>query len=416
MMLIILFALLTAHADQVAAYVGDDVILESEVMENMYFLANDPRIREMFQESEELREYVLDELISQRLVLIEAEQESITVSTREINEAVEWQIEKVKEQYPSEADFFKALEKQGLTVDDLRRNYERSAKTQLTMERLIQKKFSDITISPIAVKRFYEEHKDSIAVRPGRVKLSHILLVIRPSEDALKKGFNKALDVYKLLLAGGDFSVLAEEFSDDENSKYKGGMLGKIKKGETLEEFEAAVFDLKPGVVSQPIPTRFGYHIVEVLNKGKDWVLARQILIKVGITRADTLRYQRLGEKLCELVRQGADFDSLAKEYSNAAEIDIGEFYVNQLSPPLDSIVENLKEGELSQPILTPIGYHLIYLKEKIPGKTLTFEDMREYIMKYLQDQELQKRFAKLIDELKEKVFVKKFLNLSQKE
>ncbi|HEC77668.1 MAG TPA: hypothetical protein ENI34_00820 [candidate division WOR-3 bacterium] len=416
MMLIILFALLTAHADQVAAYVGDDVILESEVMEKMYFLANDPRIREMFQEPEELREYVLDELISQRLVLIEAEQESIAVSTREINEAVEWQIEKVKEQYPSEADFFKALEKQGLTVDDLRRNYERSAKTQLTMERLIQKKFSDITISPIAVKRFYEEHKDSIAVRPGRVKLSHILLVIRPSEDALKKGFNKALDVYKLLLAGGDFSVLAEEFSDDENSKYKGGMLGKIKKGETLEEFEAAVFDLKPGVVSQPIPTRFGYHIVEVLNKGKDWVLARQILIKVGITRADTLRYQRLGERLCELVRQGVDFDSLAKEYSNAAEIDIGEFYVNQLSPPLDSIVENLQEGELSQPILTPIGYHLIYLKEKIPGKTLTFEDMREYIMKYLQDQELQKRFAKLIDELKEKVFVKKFLNLSQKE
>lgn len=407
--MIVLIFMISTLAEQIAAYVGDDVILESELRENMRFLANDPVAQQMFTSTDELRDYVLNEIISQKLILVEAENESISVAKEEIEPRITQMIEDIKEKYPSEADFLKALQEQGLTLKDLKANYEENLKTKLIMQKLIENKFSGIMISPIAVKRFYEENKDSIANRPARVKLSHILMFIKPSEAESRKGFDEALDVYKLLYTGGDFSILAQEFSEDENSKYIGGMLGKIKKGETMEEFEGIVFKLKPGTISQPFPTRLGYHIVEVLNKGADWVHLRQILIKVKITKADTLSTENFSNKLGELIDQGADFDSLAQIYSDDPNIDLGEFYINQLSPPVDEIVKNLEPGQLSEPLLTPYGFHQIYLREKISEEPLTFEELRDQIYQYLYQQDLQKYFTRLIEELKEKTFIKIF-------
>jgi len=407
--MILAFFLLTTFADQIAAYVGNEVILESEVIDNMILMASDPAVQNLNLTPDSLRDYVLDELISYRLIMHEAEKESIIISEEEIEPQVNLRLEDVKNMYPSEADFLQVLEAQGLTIDDLKESYQRNIKMQMVMDRLIFKKFSDIMISPIAVQRFYEKNKDSIAVRPGQVKLAHILLVMRPGEAALQRGFERALEVYRLLMTGGDFSVMAQEFSDDRTSKYKGGMLGKIRRGETLEEFEGIVFQIKPGTISQPFPSRQGYHIVEVLNKGSDWVLARQILIKVDITAADTARYEKIGIRLGDLIKEGANFDSLAAVYSNAAEVDIGDFFMNQLTPPLDTIIDNLEQGELSPPILTPVGYHLVYVREKIPGSVLSFDEMKDYISKYLYGQELQERFNQLVDELKTEVFVEKF-------
>ncbi|MCK5258607.1 MAG: peptidylprolyl isomerase, partial [Thermoplasmatales archaeon] len=251
----ILVFFISTLAEQIAAYVGDDVILESELRENMNLLVNDPVAQQMFTSADELRDYVLNELISQKLILVEAENESISVTQEEIEPRIKQMIEDIKERYPSEADFLKALQEQGLTVKDLKTNYEKNMRSKLIMQKLIENKFSNIMISPIAVKRFYEENKDSIANRPARAKLSHILMFIKPSENESRKGFEEALDVYKLLYTGGDFSVLAQEFSEDENSKYKGGMLGKVRSGETMEEFEGIVFNLNQGTISQPFPT-----------------------------------------------------------------------------------------------------------------------------------------------------------------
>ena len=402
--------LISTLADQVATYVGDDIILQSEVDENAFFLANDPAAQAVFSDSSELRNYVINELVSRKLLLIEADVESISVTTDEIVYRVDQMLEDIKGRFPSEADFYKTLQEQNLTIDDLKKNYEENMRMQLIMQKLVQKKIAKrITITPIAVKKFYDEYKDSIAVLPGRVKLSHILLPIRPSETELKKGFDKALDVYKLLLAGGDFSIIAQEFSEDENSRKKGGMVGRIKKGETLEEFERIVFTLNPGTISQPFPTRLGYHIVEVLNKGPDWVLLRQILIKIEVTKADTLRYEKKAEQLRALINQGANFDSVAKIYSEDPNIELGEFYINQLTSPFNEVVKKLDQGQVSEPVLTPYGYHLLYVKEKISEKLLSLDELRDQIYQYLYQQEMQKYYTQLIEELKQKTFIKTY-------
>ncbi len=405
--MLFVFLLYSTLADQVVACVGDDIVLQSEVDENALFLASDPAAQKVFTDPLELRRYVIDELISRKLLLQTAEKESIEVAQEEISARADQMLESVKERFPSEADFIKALQEQNLTTEDLKKNYESSLKTQLIMQKIIQKKLATkIMISPIRVKDFYEENKDSIAILPGKAKLAHILIPLRPSEDELKTGFNRALEVYRLLSMGSDFGVIAEKFSEDENSKNRGGMLGKIRKGETLEEFEKVVFELKPGTLSQPFPTRLGYHLVEVLNRGPDWVLLRQILIKVKITKADTLRHEKLAQKLADLIDQGADFDSLAKLYSEDPNIDLGEFYLDQLTSPFNEVVTELAPGQVSKPTLTPYGYHLIFVKEKVAERTLSFDEMRDQIYQYLYQQELQKYYTQLIEEYKRKTFV----------
>lgn len=407
---LILFLICSALADKIAAIVDDEIILKSEVNEYVSFITSDPNFQKNFTGSENLYSNVVNGLIARRLLLSQAERESISVSRDEIVKRAQERLEGVKQRFPSEADFYKYLEELNLTIDEVRKNTEDSIKTELIMQQLVQKKLAmKILISPVRVKNFYEENKDSIAIVPGRIKLAHILLAIRPSEDSLRKGFQRAIEIYQLLMNGADFATVAQEFSEDENSRKNGGMLGRIKKGETLEEFERAIFALKPGIISQPFPTRFGYHIVEVLNKGSDWVLARQILIKVLPVRADSLRYEKLGENIRNLVKQGANFDSLAKIYSIIPEVDLGEFFIRQFTPPYDEIIKNLEESELSEPILTPEGYHLLYAREKIPEKFLSFEEMRDQIYQYLYWQELQTLYSKYIEEIETRTFVEIF-------
>jgi peptidyl-prolyl cis-trans isomerase SurA len=407
--MVALVFLVAALADQVAAYVGDDVILESTVEENISFIQASPVTQQMFADTLGVRDYVLDELIAQKLVLAEAERESVFVEPGEIEAAVAWQVERVKEQYPSETDFLEDLQRHGLSLDDLMENYQRTAQKQLIMEKFIQQRFAEIVVSPIAVKKFYDENKDSIAIRPSRVHLQHMFLFIKPSETEQQAAFNRAVEVYKVLVTGGDFGVTASEFSEDENTKYKGGMLGRINRGEGLEELEPALFGLKPGEISQPLPTRLGYHIVEVLNRGTDWVLARHILLKVRVTESDTLRYERLTNTIRELVNSGADFDSLAALYSDESNTDAGEWLVDQLAPPYNDMVRDLGEGQMSEALLTPMGYHMLYVKEKMAEDTIPFEDLREQISNYLRQQKLQERYDQLVEELREKTFVKTF-------
>lgn len=409
-MMLCLFFIYATLGDQIAAYVGSEVILESEVTENMTLLMSDPIGRQMFNTPQEMREYVLDQFVAQKLLLNEAEKESIIVTDEEIAAIVEQSINEIKARYPSEADFMQELKNSGITLEELKEYNAQAWRTQLITQRLIEKKTgSKITISPIDLQRFYEENKDSIAMRPDRVKLAHILMVIQPSEAEQRRAFEKASDVYKLLLAGGDFSVIAQEFSEDENTKSRGGMMGRIQKGETLEEFEGVIFGLKPGVVSQPFQTRLGYHIVEVMNRGQDWVLVRQILTKVRVTRDDTLRCERRASALVEAIKNGADFDSLAGAVSDDPNIDLGEVPVNVLTPPLDTVVANLDVGELSEPMLTPYGYHQIYLRERISEEPLTFEDLRNQIQQYLYRQEQQKYADELLADLEKRIYIRRF-------
>ncbi len=123
-------------------------------------------------------------------------------------------------------------------------------------------------VSEKEIKRYYENHKDRY-VEPEAIRARHILIEVpqgaSPEEEA--KALKKAREIRQKALKGEDFAKLAQKYSADPGTKEKGGDLGFFTRGQMVKEFEEAAFALKPGEVSQPVRTAFGYHLIKVEEK-----------------------------------------------------------------------------------------------------------------------------------------------------
>ncbi len=117
-------------------------------------------------------------------------------------------------------------------------------------------------------KEYYEKHKN-LYIEPEAIHARHILIPVlkdaSPKED--KEALKKAQEIRKRILKGEDFAALAKEYSVDPGTRDKGGDLGFFTRGQMIEEFEKAAFALRPGEISQPVRTPFGYHIIKVEEK-----------------------------------------------------------------------------------------------------------------------------------------------------
>ena len=115
------------------------------------------------------------------------------------------------------------------------------------------------------IQKFYEDNLKTLFTHPEQVRAQHILIATGPDADAQQKAAAKAKaeDILKKLKAGGDFSKLAAQFSDDPGTRDKGGDLGYFSRGEMVKPFEDAAFQMKPGQM-QIVESQFGYHIIRV--------------------------------------------------------------------------------------------------------------------------------------------------------
>ncbi|MGQ9812190.1 MAG: peptidylprolyl isomerase [Dissulfurimicrobium sp.] len=142
-------------------------------------------------------------------------------------------------------------------------------KNSLLAQEIIHKEIDkDVAISDEDAKNFYEKNKAEFS-QPEMIKARHILIKVQSGapEKAWKEAEAKARDIKKKLDKGADFAQLAKQYSEDPGTKDKGGDLGFFPKGRMVPEFETAAFALKPGTISVPVKTQFGYHIIKVEEK-----------------------------------------------------------------------------------------------------------------------------------------------------
>jgi len=160
-------------------------------------------------------------------------------------------------------------QKTKLDQDPAVKNKLDEAKTFILAQEYVMKEIEKkINVTDAEVKAYFEKNKAEFS-EPESVKASHILVKVPQDADekAWKDAEAKIKDIKKKLDGGADFAKLAQEMSDDPGSKAKGGDLGFFSKGRMVPEFEAAAFALKPGEVSQPVKTPFGYHLIKVVEK-----------------------------------------------------------------------------------------------------------------------------------------------------
>lgn len=208
----------------------------------------------------------VNQLVSQKIVELEAKKNNITVSEAEIQE----KLAELKKSYGGDEAFATVLEYNNLSLEDLTKNLELNLKITKLLE-------PGISISDDEIAEYFETNKASFAVS-DQVKASHIL-----TETA-----EAAAEVKSKLDQGEDFSELTKQYSIDESSKDQGGDLGTFGKGKMTAKFEEAAFNLEIGQISEPVQTEFGYHIIKVDEKiqGKEANLEdskeeiRQILLE----------------------------------------------------------------------------------------------------------------------------------------
>jgi len=403
----------TDTVDKIAVVVGDQVILASELANQLQLTAFQSGQRPKTEEEVRLfQKQVLEQMISDQLFLAEAKKDtSITVRPSEVQQALDEHIAKVVENFGSEEKFLAALEQEGMTLRDLRRQYEQDIQNNLLRQRYIQKKLSDVSVSRFEVEKFFQEFKDSIPNQPEGVRLAHILLEITPAsaiEDSVKA---QAERLRQLILDGADFAAISTEYSSL-GAGANGGDLGFVESGDMVPEFARAAFKLDVGEISGVVRTEFGYHVVKCEDKRGDKSHLRHLLLAVQPSAQDTARAMALADSLITVIRGGQDFAEIAKAYSRdddsrAQGGELGWFAMQQMPEGFAEAVSGwTTAGEVRGPVKSRFGVHILKLLEYQPGKALSLKEDFDRI----KDLARQDKTGRLVDEwiadLKKRTFV----------
>lgn len=242
---------------------------------------------------------------------------------------------------------------------------------------------TDKEVTEKLVKEVYERMKKDI-------RISHILVGIpRGSEDTVV-AYRKIDSLYKSILAGNDFAMVAKANSEDKQSAANGGDIGFMTAMQVVYPFENAAYSTPLGSISKPFKTIYGYHIVkrteERASRGE--VQVSQIMTSVpksGGKEADLASKARIDSVLA-MLKKGTKFETLVTKYSDDkfsknSEGVLASFGVGQMVPEFEDAAFALKNpGDLSNPVKTEFGYHIIKLIKKTPLRS--YDSMKTELTK----------------------------------
>ncbi|WP_242926755.1 peptidylprolyl isomerase [Pontibacter vulgaris] len=278
-------------------------------------------------------------------------------------------------------------------------------------EQLALPYLTDKSVTDKLVQEAYERMKQE-------VNASHILINLAPDaapEDTLA-AYNQVLELRKRALAGEDFGKLARENSQDPTAAESNGNLGYFTAMQMVYPFEDAAYKTPAGQVSMPVRTRFGYHLIKVndVRPARGEVRVAHIMVRAtpGMPKADSLAAKQRVDAIYKRVQRKESWDKLTSEFSEDANSasnggELPWFGTGRMIPAFEETAFSLKQGEISKPVLTPYGWHIIKLLEK--RGLAPYEDM---------EQNLRNRVAKdSRSELNKTVFlnrIKKENNLAE--
>jgi peptidyl-prolyl cis-trans isomerase SurA len=402
--------------DAVIGRVGDQPILKSEVDRQVQIyrmqVPQDPT------PLDSLRKMALEQKIENLVMLAEAKKESIFVKDSEIDEILDQRVAEMKAQFPTEEQFNAQLKAEGTTIAQLKAKNRDNVKDMLIIQRLIDRNLRSQITPPTTkeLEAFFSSHKDSIPGEPEKVDLSHILISPKPGQKALTDAKKKIALIQNQLKLKKPFAEVAKTYSDDPGSKLNGGDLGWFGRNQMVPEFEQAAFSMKPGQVSDVIPTQFGLHIIKLIEKKGDQVHAAHILVQVVPSEADVAKAKRTATALHERVTVGKeDINKVAKTYSDDPEAKntdgrLSGIPVEGFPSEIKDELAILKEGETSDIIETQTGFHIIRLEKRYPAQAPTLEAVKDQLTEYLKSKKMQEMYETWMKKLKTKYYIERKL------
>jgi peptidyl-prolyl cis-trans isomerase SurA len=408
----------TQVIDQVVAVVGKNVILQSDI-ENQYVQYR--LQRGISGSASSIRCRILEDLLFQKLMLNQAELDSITVT----QEQVEQEMERRLKYFISELGSQEKLEQYyNKTISEIKNELRVLVNDQMLVEQVQNGIMSTVVITPSEVKQFFRSiPKDSIPMITTEFEVAQIVKMPPIEIDEKLRVKARLHEFRQRILNGERFSTMAVLYSEDPGSARKGGELGFYGRGELYPEFEAVAFKLKDGEVSEIVETEAGFHIIQMIERRGEYVNVRHLLLTPKVSPESLMKASAELDSIARLIRSGEiTFDKAVEQYSELpAKIAGGllinpytggtKFEASQLDPQVSFLAEKMAVGELSDPVpmKTEDGkdaFRLLMLKTKTDPHMANLKDDYNRIQEWALQEKKQKAVEQWIRSKSKNAFV----------
>lgn len=402
--------------DGVAAIVGKNIVLHSDVLQQAQFVAMEQRIDPsknpyLF---ENIYLTALDNIINQYAVLdVAAKDTNIVVSNEEVDRALNQQIEDFIFKAGSEKLF---LEMAGMSMRQIKADYWQEIRDMMIVERFQYSKIQNVDVSRVEVIQFYNSFKDSIPTSPEKYSFSIIEIPFSAGakSDSITIAFLKELKK-QIQSNTASFDSIAQVYSQDPGSAPEGGYLGFTTRGSLVKEYEEVAYSMVVGEISRPVKSEFGYHLIKLLDKQGEKISTQHILRTTAFSDADKKQiYNTVNDIYYQTISSPVFFDSLSTVYSKKYKNNSGKysnFPISRIPDFIFSQLQLLNYDELSQPIEVESGYLLVYFykyqKEFFPD----VDNSWDLIYKYAKQKKQNTLFSEWVKDIKANIYIKIFNN-----
>ena len=392
--------------DKVIAVVGDKAVLYSEI-EGQKIQAKQQGIT-LTKEDDAL---LLEELMFQKLLLHQAEIDSIEVGEGQVTAELDQRIQYFAAQIGGIAELEKFYEK---SIEEIKDEFFEQIENRLKTQQMEQKITADVSVSPKEIKNFFNDiPSDSIPEIGSKVAVSQLFIRPEVTYTEKKKIKTKLNDLRDKIISGElTFKIAAEFYSEDPGSKKQGGDFGWVTRGTFVPEFDAVAFRIPLNQVSEVFETQFGYHITIIEERRGEQFKGKHILLsfKVGdlqlsetklkldsIRKAIIEKNTTWGEAVLKYSDDDQTKGSKGIIYNEAA----GSMYwdMRELDPQIYAAINTLKVNEISKPQLLQTregaAYRLIMLNTQTDPHKANLKDDYQLVQNFT----LQSKKAKVIKE-----------------
>jgi peptidyl-prolyl cis-trans isomerase SurA len=364
------------------------VVVNNEVITQREFMARVKSVEERLQKQggtmpprDQLQRQLLERMIVERAELQTAKEQGIRVDDTMLDRAIQRIADQNKLTIP---EFRKQLEADGMVFSKFREEIRDEIMMQRLREREVDNK---IQVSDAEVDNYLAAQNDRGGAAAQELDIAQILIRVPENATAeqLAERQKRAEEVVAQLNAGGDFAKLAVAYSDSTDGA-TGGDLGWRTPDRLPQLFVDATAKLQPGQVAPVVKSGNGFHVLKLVGRRTQSVMrggpadatapvaAKQtrvshILIKVNqvVTEADALR--KLNDIKQRIDNHATTFEEMARLYSNDLSAskggDLGWVYPGDTVPEFERAMDALPIGQISDPVKSPFGYHLILVKER---------------------------------------------------
>lgn len=405
--------------DKIVAVVGNNIIMQSDIEEQYMQYRMQGGIKGS---ASSIRCEILEDMLFRKLMLNQAELDSITVSDEQIDSEVDRYIRYYLSQFGSQEKLEKYYDK---PMKDIKNDLRDMLKEKQLMEEVQRKIVEGVNATPSDVREFYNNiPKDSIPMVSAQYEIAELVKKPPITLDEKLAVKERLYGLRSRILKGERFSTMALLYSEDPGSAKKGGELGFKGRGELVPEFEAAAFALKDGEISEVVETEYGYHIIQLIERRGDYINVRHILLTVRVSpEALQTAYNEL-EYIADLIRKDSiTFDEAVKVHSDEDDKTNGGYLINpvtggtlfaaeDLDQQVSVVINRLQVGEVSDPVPMKTkndkdAYRLLMIKKKTTPHKANLKEDYALIQQWTMQKLRQDAINKWIDAKSSKAYVK---------